>query len=251
MAQFLPPPVIAATQKNQINQITKIQLANGTEVAFTDWTDRFIYSTGDLLSGFTDQRISLFSYSTGETVAHSKNITTGTRTATINDTNLSNAAEMDATEEALVYSLQTEVYQMVGGATTGITSQISRPGMPMPNAGTLALLSARLIMAMRVSQKYFPVASIGAFVAGFGPVVASTLTQQTLATNGQAGHDHRFDMSVPIHIGGTEKFSVDLLNEMTQPSGAISFPDDNGVADTTSWVQVRCNMRALHKRPMG
>lgn len=251
MAQFYVPPVVAATQKNQINQITKIQLQDGTTVAFTDWTDRFIYSLADLLSGFTDQRVSLFSYSTGETVAHSKNITTGTRTATKNDTNLSNAAEMDATEEALVYSLQTEVYQMVGTGTGGISSQISRPGMPNPNAGTLALLGARLIMALRVSQKNFPEASLLAFSAGFGPQIASTLTQSTLATNGQPGHDHRFDMSVPIHIGGTEKFSVDLINEATEPSGAISFPDDNGVADTTSWVQVRVNMRCLHKRPMG
>jgi hypothetical protein len=250
MAQFHIPPKVAATQKNQINQITKIQLQDGTTIAFTDWTDRFIYSTADLLSGFSDQRISLFSYSTGEVVAHSKNITTGTRTATKNDTNLSNAAEMDSTEEALVYSLQTEIYQMVGTAT-GLTSQTSRPGMPMPNAGTVALLHARLIMALRISQKNFPEASIGAFNAGFGPVVSSTLTTATLATNGQAGHDHRWDTSVPLHIGGSEKFSVDLINEATIPSGAITFPTDTGADDDASWVQVRCNLRCLHKRPMG
>jgi hypothetical protein len=249
MAQFYTPPLISASQKNQINQITKIQLTNGETVAFTDWTDRMLYSTADLLSGFTDQKVSLFSYSDGEDVSHTKNITTA-RTATQEDTNISNAAEMDATQEFLCYSIQIEVYQTEGTAD-GITSYIGRPGAPMPNAGIMSLLHARIIFALRVSQKDFPVASLGWFVAGFGPVIGHTYTDQSLAVNGQPGHHARFDQSVPIHIGGTEKYHGELRNLGTEPSGVIDFPDDDGVADATAYVLVRANMRGLHKRPMG
>ena len=172
------------------------------------------------------------------------------RNATQEDTNISNAAEMDATQEFLCYSIQIEVYQTEGTAD-GITSYIGRPGAPMPNAGIMSLLHARIIFALRVSQKDFPVASLGWFVAGFGPVVGHTYTDQSLAVNGQPGHHARFDQSVPIHIGGTEKYQCELRNLGTDPSGVIDFPDDDGVADAEAYVLVRANMRGLHKRPMG
>ena len=182
-------------------------------------------------------------------VSHTKNITTA-RTATQNDTNISNAAEMDATQEFLCYSIQNEVFQVVGTAT-GITSEISRPGSPLPRAGVLDMMHMRLVLALRVSQKDFPVAGYGWFLAGFGPVVQSTLTQATLAVNGQPGHHARFDQSVPIHIGGTEKYNIELRNYSTTANGAVNFPDDNGVLDTTAYVLSRTYMRGLHKRPMG
>ena len=40
-----------------INQITKIRLPSGQEVALTDWSSRPIYSTADFLSGFTDEEV--------------------------------------------------------------------------------------------------------------------------------------------------------------------------------------------------
>jgi len=256
MAQFYTPPLISASpaNKNQINQIAHITLANGETVAFTDWTDRVLYSTADLLSGFSDQKIALFGYSDGEDVAHSKNITT-TRSATQQETNISNASEMDATQEFLCYSIQNEVYQTIGSAagmsTSSNVSYIARAGAPMPRASVLALMHMRLVFALRVSQKDFPVAGYGWFVAGFGPVVQSTLTNTTLAVNGQPGHHARFDQSVPIHIGGTEKYGAELRNLGTAPSGTVTFTDDAGAADLTAYIIARTNLRGLHKRPMG
>lgn len=257
MAQFYTPPLIARSpDADSINQITKIVLASGEQVAFTDWTDRPLYSTADLLSGFTDERIALFSYAEGERVAHTGNIATP-RSATLEDTNISNASEMDATQEFLCYSIQNEVFQ-VAGTSAGITSEIARPGAPMPRAGVLALMHWRLTLGLRVSQKFFPQAGYGWFLAGFGPVVTSTLATSTLAVNGQPGHHARFDQSVPIHIGGTEKYEVWLQNEGTGATvapatgdGSVNFPDDNGVADPTCYVISRTYMRGLHKRPMG
>jgi hypothetical protein len=85
-------------------------------------------------------------------------------------------------------------------------------------------------------------------------VVQSTLTESTLAVNGQPGHHARFDQSVPIHIGGTEKYGVELRNynqgSVTQ-GGAVDFPNDAGAADATCYVISRTYMRCLHKRPMG
>jgi len=254
MAQFYTPPLIARSpDADSINQITNIVLANGEQVAFTDWTDRYLYSTADLLSGFTDERIAIFSYAAGERVAHTSNIA-APRSATIEDTNISNASEMDSTQEFLCYSIQNEVFQVVGDST-GITSEISRPGSPMPRAGVLALMHWRLIMGLRVSQKFFPQAGYGAFLAAFGPVVQSTLTQATLAVNGQPGNHARFDQSVPIHIGGTEKYEVWIENQgqgaIVPGDGSVVFPDDDGVADPTAYVISRTYMRGLHKRPMG
>lgn len=253
----LVPPFVttmasAKAPTDTLNQITKLVLSDGTEVAFTDWTDRMIYSTGDMLSGFTDQELRLFNYSDGDPVQATSNITTK-RTATEQDTNLASAGEMDATEEFLVYSIQNEVYEFVGGAS-GITSEGTRPGAPMPTASVVALMHWRLTMALEVSQKFFPHASFGYFLAGFGPNVASTLTQATLATNGQPGQHARFDQSVPIHIAGTEKFNVVIQNVgagVAGGTGAVNFTDDSGVVQATIYVTTRVNLRGLHKRPMG
>jgi hypothetical protein len=254
---FVPPFVTTAggsgkAPSDQINQITKLVLQDGREVAFTDWTDRMLYSTADLLSGWSDQEIRLFVYSDGDPVQASSNITTK-RTATEMDTNLASAGEMDATEEFLCYSIQNELYQVVGTAD-GITSEISRPGSPMPNAGVMAVMHMRCTVALEVSQKFFPHASFGYFVAGFGPNVVSTATQTSLATNGQPGQHARFDQSVPIHIQGCEKFALVLQNQgvgaLSPGDGSVRYPDDDGVFDETAYCIYRGNLRGLHKRPM-
>lgn len=243
----------------QINQITKVRLPGGEEVAIVDWSHRVLYSSCDLLSGFTDVEIYTFTYVESDQVASSANIATP-RLATLMDTNIAQPGQMDATEECLIYGISTELYQLTQTVSTGALNEFGANGRPMVPAATMAHLHRRLILELEVSQKAFYQASIGWFTAGFGPAVAigtpsvanNTTTYISDAVNGLPGHMARHNAQIPVHIGGTEKFKVILHN----PTGAaVNIPgfgagegSDNG--DTVAnYVIARFNFDCLHKRP--
>jgi hypothetical protein len=41
-------------------QLTKLRLPNGTEVAFVDWSDQPLWSSAYMLAGFTDHEVPFF-----------------------------------------------------------------------------------------------------------------------------------------------------------------------------------------------
>lgn len=231
-----------------INQITKVRLANGQEVAIVDWQWRPLYSTVDMLSGMSDLELPAFNYSEGDQVSASANVPNAARrTATLRDTNASQASEMPSEEEYLVYGLAVELYQL--DLSNG-SYVYSTAGAPMPNAPNVALLHERIILELEVSQKAYNQASLGWFAAGFGPSAAvvgpAAAAVRSYATNGAPSRDAIDRSPMPVHIGGTEKFRVIFNN----PGGAaIDFVSDAGAPVSTTIMRARVNFIGLHKRP--
>lgn len=237
--------------QDPINSITKVRMADGSEVVIADWSDMALYSTVDVASGFTDQVLKAFSYSTGDSVTSSNNINPP-RVATRLDTNIANAAEMDATEEFLVYALSIESFLYPAAGETPAFSQgpLSFPddfGLPFLTAGQLAVLQARLIVSLEVSLKDFAMGGFGYFPAGFGPNIASGGPTLSIASNGLPSMSAVHMQEIPVHIGGTEKFAVNIEN----PTGeAVIFPDVTSGQETfPSYISNRVYLRGLSKRP--
>jgi len=230
-----------------INQITKIRLPSGQEVALTDWSDRPLYSTVDFLSGFTDEELRAFTYSSSENVTQSGNFAAAARrVATLRDTNVSQSSEMAATEEYLVYQIKVEVAQFTLAANQ---LTINTAGDPIPNAPNIGQFNHRIIGELEVSDKAFPQAGIGWFNTGFGPDIAgvgAVVAARTYANSGSPQHDASYSMSIPVHIGGTEDYSFIFHN----PTGAaVGFVDDTAAADANAVLQARVYLCGLHKRP--
>lgn len=235
-----------------LNQLTKVRLADGREVAIVDWSYRPLYSTLLTLDGWTDQELSWFTYSMGDQVSMSQNLLSaagGPFNATIQQTNISSASEMDALEEYLVYAMSIEVYEygFTGGAYT-----LAGPGTPAPNIPAMFLLH-RLIVELEVSEKAYYQASLGWFAQGFGPYyeldrISADEGGRSYAVNGHPTAAAIDVSPVPVHIGGTEKYRGILHN----PAGpAIVYRDDDGNETATAVVELRLNFRGLHKRPSG
>lgn len=241
-----------------INQITKVIFPNPAapdgieEVALTDWSDRPLYSTADLFSGFTDEEIRLFSYNEGQNVVNTANML-AERASTLRDTNISSASEMDTTENFLLYAVALEVFEW-DYSEQGSAGTFTIPnGGNMPTAPNQMVLHNRLICDMDVSGKSFPTAGFGWFAQGFGPtfgaVFGDAATLRTFANNGSPTAEARYMQSIPVHIGGTENYNLQLLN----PTGtAVNFVNEDGVTvDTTRLMQVRAYLVGLHRRPVG
>ena len=235
--------------QNPINSITKVRMADGSEIVIADWSDMPLYSTVDMASGFTDQVLRAFSYSDGDNVVATNNIATP-RVATRLDTNIANAAEMDATEEMLVYAISIESFQYPAEGESPSFSQGSPIGaglfgLPFLNAGVLAILQSRIIVSLEVSLKDFAMGGYGFFPAGFGPNIASGGPAVSIASNGLPSFSSVYTQEIPVHIGGTEKYSLNFEN----PTGdTVVFPGlDGEEADT--YVSSRAYLRGLRKRP--
>lgn len=242
---------------SQINQITTVRLPDGTEVAFVDWSDTPLYSTADLLAGFTDAEIDLFQYVPGEPVPVTQNFTTG-RTSTVRDTNVATPGSMASTEELLVYAIRPEVIE--GTVAEGSAAEISfsLPNQPRPSGKRLAILQAFLTMRLEVSQKIQHRAPFGYYNTGFGSfspsvyggaVAVAGVPGLSAATQGFPGQEAVRSLVIPVHIGGQEKYRVVLENqqEAAVPSG---LSEANPAADVTTIVhQVRVILDGLYKRP--
>lgn len=229
-----------------LNTITKVRLPDGTDVGIVDWQWKPLYSTVELLGGFTDLRLQAFNYGLGDGVTQSSNWAASTqKSATTRDTNVSGVAEMSSTEEMLVYAIGVEVYEYDYAA--GVL-QTDEAGLPLVRAPILAMLHDRLILELEVSEKIYHQASLGWFPPGFG--VASTspaAATRTYAANSVLSREAIDRSPIPVHIGGTEKYTVSLVN----PDGAaVTFYDDAGAADTTAAVRTRINLIGLYKRPV-
>jgi hypothetical protein len=239
-----------------INQITKVRLPDGGEVALTDWSSRPLYSNVDLLTGFTDSEIQAFNYTEGDSVSASANMPVASRRiATLRDTNIASANQMDTTEEYLVYAIKVEVHHFIRNTTSGVFAATG-VGDPIPNGPLLSLLHNRLVLELEVSQKSFPLAGLGWFVQGFGPVLAVATPNagaaRTYANNGAQTHASADILPIPVHIGGTEDYRMILHNPPNGPdqtgNGAVTFPDEAGGDEANAVAMLRIYMCGLQKR---
>jgi len=239
-----------------LNQLTKIRLPSGKEVGIVDWSYRPLYSTILTLNGWTDQELSWFTYSVGDQVSMSQNLIAtagGPFNATIQQTNISSASEMDSLEEYLCYALSVEVYEY---GITGGAYAFGGAGTPSPNIPAMFMLN-RLIVELEVSEKAYYQASLGFFATGFGPnfqldSIAAIGAGRSYATNGLPSAEAIDVSPVPVHIGGTEKYRGILYNPGgTNGGNTINYNDDDGNPSATAVVELRLNMRGLHKRAAG
>jgi len=239
-------------------QITTIRLPNGTVISLVDWTDKPLFSTIDLLSGFADQEVEAFSYVVSDNVSSSSNVTTR-RVATEGDTNVATPGGMAATEEMLVYNIKVEPFQLRAPLNTpfnATTWDFEAEGLPVPEAQNLAILAASTLLRLEISQKIYAEAGFAYFNTGFGPFISTTGfnggTRRTFATQGLPSAEAPRSFSIPHHIGGHEKYRVVLVN----PTGApVQFRLPDGLVPTPGQqpqiaMRVRILLEGLYKRPV-
>lgn len=254
-----------------INQVTKLRLPDGTEVAFVDWSDKPLYSTADLLAGFQDQELALFQYTSGDPVASTSNITVP-RNSTDRDTNMATPGSNASTEEMLVYALRPEVFEFrcldaQGAASTNANN--AEPfyvNQPQPSARRLAVLQSTLMIILEITQKWAIQAGFGYFNSGMGvnsyaPVAPNAgfvfaapaaLAPRTAATQGLPGQGSVRSMVIPVHIGGQEKWRchIDNFSGAAVQNGILDLEANPATLDAAILHQVRIYLDGLYKRPV-
>lgn len=236
-----------------INQPTKIRLHDGREVAITDWSWRTLYSCIDVLSGATDKRLDAFSYAQGDNVKASSNIAAGAqRTATSKDTNLdAGAQKMPVEWEYICYAIAVNIEQYVyDSQQSGEAAYlVNAPSLPMPTIPNMAIAMSRLTVSLEVTQKDFYINKLPWFSAGggiFGTSSGAGAAIRTYANNGLQTKEAIDASPLPVHIGGTEVYSVYFENG---DGTALTFRDETGAAAATTVLRFYASMIGLHKRP--
>lgn len=238
------------------DQITTLRMPNGTEVQFVDWQDMPLYSTADLLSGWSDEEVTLFTYVEGDRVSTTSNATTR-RTATKRDTNMATPGSAAGTEEMLVYSIKPEIFELQTDgdpATDVATSAIRAVGQPQPRAINLGRLHDTCTLRLIVSQKIMHEAGFGYYNNGFGTQVqvqggALIAATRTYASQGFQSQEAVRSFAIPIHVGGTEKYRVVIVN----PTGAtVNWTDEAATPASVAAIvlKARVYLDGLYKRPV-
>jgi hypothetical protein len=249
-----------------LNTITKLRLADGREVAFVDWTDQPLFSTCEYQHGATIQEMNLFNYVIGDQVPAAGPAGAITRrTSNENDTNMAAAGSMASTEEMLVYAIKPEVLQMTLGTTRNFTTWAitDQTGEPIPTPVCYGVLNALLKLNLEISQKVYASAGFGWFNSGFGVVNAGRSqagdadTGRGYANNGVQSQEAVRSFVISQHIGGQEKFRVQLLNAGgvalnigNAENNAQKLDNESTGALATSMVRIRIYLDGLHKRPV-
>lgn len=247
-----------------LNQITKMRLPDGREVAFVDWTDKPIFSTIEILHGTTVQEMNWFQYVQGDSVpAFAPVPVVGQRAANDWDTNLASPGSMASTEEMLIYAIRPEVYRRrVADANLpdfAVPAAIdSAAAEPMPTSTMLSVLSMRALLSLEISKKVFSQASFGYFNQGFGVYVAGNAGSTQVGNQGFPAQTSVRALTIPQHIGGQEKFRVFLTNVDDGTAGAPGLElgaDAPGVpaegpAPGTFFARIKINLDGLYKRPV-
>lgn len=228
-----------------VNQIATMRMPDGREVAFVDWTDKPLFSTADLLTGFTDETVELFTYVSGDQVTATSNVT-ARRTSNDRDTNLATPGAMASTEELLVYAIKPEVYEYeADDGDMNVLAPLTA-GQPQTSGQNLSTMHSRLLISLNVSQKIMHRAGFGYYNTGFG-VFNSTANR---VTQGFPSQEAVRSLVLPVHIGGQEKYRVTIEN----PDGtAVNIGNTSAtppVANADVVQQVRINLDGLYKRPV-
>jgi hypothetical protein len=210
------------------SQITEIRLPDGSIVQLVDWVDRPMFSTIDLLSGFTDNIIPAFTYVVSDNVSGSQNIT-NPRVASERDTNIASPSTTASTEEMLVYNIKIEPYEWTStpaaqSPSAGVDSThwtMARGGAPNVQPQNLAILNFFTLIRLYISQKVYYEAGTGYFNQGFGPF-SSFLTGSAavapigMATPGLPSAEAARAVVIPAHIGGAETYNIDFVTPNNQ-----------------------------------
>lgn len=238
-----------------MNTITTMRLPDGQEVAFVDWSDRPLYSTADILSGATDERIPLFNYIVGDSVTGTQNFT-AKRTASDRDTNIATPSAMASTEEMLVYAIKPEIMALACPEEDDVIDADAALAVPtfaydpIPQSWQLANLQRLCLIELTVSQKVMQKAMFGYFNTGFGVFQAPSSN----AGQGLPSQEAVRSLGIPIHIGGQEKYEVAIVNPTgdaldigLRAHSDVLVPD---VAQPNRVFQVRILLDGLYKRPV-
>lgn len=240
-----------------LNQITKMRLPGGAEVALVDWTDKPLYSSLDLQTGFTANEMNLFQYVVGDPVPGFGTAAVTRRTSTENDTNISTPGAMASTEEMLVYAIKVEYYGLHDTANDFTSLSVTKDGDPTIRMTALSELQRRLNLRLVISQKVYAEAPLGYFNTGFGPFShspiagAAVTTTQATGNAGLPSQEAVRSYVIPHHIGGQEKYRVSISNFT---GAAVNFGFNYGAtdlaADSTYAVTLRVLLDGLYKRPV-
>jgi hypothetical protein len=237
-------------------QITEIRMPDGRTISLVDWTDRPMYSTLDIEGGANDPLYTLFGYLSGDPVQSSSNVT-NRRTSSDRDTNIEQAGGLASTEELLIYSVKPEFFQLTDTGTPIGNSDnwtiVSATPTLLPNVEPQILkqLHRLLLLRLRVSKKYYMEAGLGYYATGFGVDVASGSAARGIANSGSPGAYAARPVVIPVHVGGQEKYAVEIVNPAGVP---VLFTNAAGaayVAGTQAVVTCRVHLDGLYKRPTG
>lgn len=246
-----------------INTITTLRLPDGSTVAFEDWSDKPLYATVDLVTGFTRERIDFLGYVEGDPVPTASPGANIPRESTGRDTNLQAPASMASTEERMIYAVKPE-YIMTTADTPDQGQPVdlntatprSATGEPIPNPVALAILGRALLFTLMISEKEFVRCGLLYLNAGFGVWTGSSSmgaaqgAGRTYANPGLPSQEAVRSYVIPQYAGGTEK----LRSFLSNPTGeAVDFGlSENGAVDDNPYavMSVRVYFEGLYKRPV-
>lgn len=256
---------------NGINTITKARLADGREVAFVDWSDQPIWSTGEYEHGATQRELDLFQYTVGDQVpaAAAAGAAATRRIANERDTNMAAPGSMASTEEFLVYAIKPEIFMLYLDTANDFTdwdldAAGAFSGYPLPTPICIGILNLFLKLHLEISQKRFANAAFGYFNSGFGVytngggALLTNAAGRSYAGPGEPGQHAVRSFNIGQHIGGQEKFRVTLTNangdalEIGNPeTAAQNLGGGAGSANTYAMARIHIYLDGLHKRPVG
>lgn len=243
-----------------INEVTSLRLPNGKSVDFVDWSDTPLFSTVDMIGGWTDYELDFFTYVEGDFVTGTSNAVTR-RIATDRDTNAKTPGALDSSEEMLVYGIKPEylMFQipvLAGFDLTAATILGSYMGLPIPAIETLGVLLFRCRLSVTVAQKMEIDVGLDWLNTGFGgcadwgvndnaDVVGNTRGYASAGVLAQASVQ---SLQLPIHIAGGNAYRVTLTN----PTGAaVSFREDTAsIADPRRVIRMGVVLDGLRKRAL-
>jgi hypothetical protein len=251
------------------NTITKVRMPDGREVAFVDWTDQPLWSTCEFEHGATQREMNLFQYVIGDQVpaAAAAGAAATRRAATERDTNMAAPGSMASTEEMLVYAIKPEVFMLHLDTANDFTDwDLDTAGVfsghPIPTTVCLAVLNMFCKLQLEISQKIFAQAGFGYFNAGFGvsasgASLVGNVAGRNTAVNGIPSQEAVRSFVLAQHIGGQEKFRVQIINangdalEIGNPeTDAATQGAAASTADTTAVARIHVYLDGLHKRPV-
>jgi hypothetical protein len=240
-----------------INQITKIRLRDGREVALVDWTDRPLWSTIEILDGATIQEMNFFQYTVGDAVpAFASVAVAAQRTAVDTDTDMATPGSMASTEEFLTFAIKPEMFQLrvadENAPNFQAPSALQSNGEPLPPAPLLGVLNLRTTLSLEISQKVYSEAGFGYYNFGGGVSVGGNGDTATRAfgNNGIPSQEAVRSFVIPQHIGGQEKFRV-FLENAAGVALEIGLGDGGNVdEDPRRFVRIRVYLDGLYKRPV-
>jgi hypothetical protein len=213
--------------------------------------------------------MNLFQYTVGDQVpaAAAAGAAATRRISNERDTNMAAPGSMASTEEMLVYAIKPEIFMTHLDDGNDFTSwDLDTAGVfsghPLPTTICLAVLNMFIKLQLEISQKIYAQAGFGYFNAGFGvhaggSSLVGNVAGRNTAVNGQPTQEAVRSFVLAQHIGGQEKFRVQLINangdalEIGNPeTDAATQGAAASTADDAACARIHIYLDGLHKRPV-